>query len=222
MKINSINTTTPRQNFKGSSLDVVSKFMGKHPEAIIGLAGSSVIMQKIVMSGAEATIGPVMDIAIGKTITKATGEKDGRTNQSSKTQAIRTSAQAIGGTITGVIIRGICIAATTALLMKAGKNTGSKVAKTLTSNGKVSPDNVYEFTNRMQSWGKNVGGAAAVAVMAVTNFVIDAPFINMINKKMTNIFDKKPETPSDTNSAKAPKPQIATASAENKEAKEVK
>ena len=221
MKVNSINTT-PRQNFKGNPLNLMSNFMEKHPEAIIGLAGSSVVAQKIVMSGAEATIGPVMDIAIGKTITKATGEKDGRTNQSSKTQAIRTSAQAIGGTITGVIIRAICIAATTAILMKSGKKAGSKAAQILTDNGKISPDNIYEFTNRMQSWGKNVGGAVAVAVMAITNFVIDAPFINVINKKMTNLFDKKPETSEVLKDAKAPKPQIATAAAKSNEAKEVK
>ena len=44
----------------------------------------------------------------------------------------------------------------------------------------------------MAKWGKTVGGAVAIAIMTVTNFIIDAPFINMINKKMTDIFDKKP------------------------------
>ena len=52
--------------------------------------------------------------------------------------------------------------------------------------------NAYEFTEHMAKWGKTVGGAVAIAIMTVTNFIIDAPFINMINKKMTDIFDKKP------------------------------
>ena len=148
--------------------------------------------QKIVMSGSEAVVGPAMDIGIGKAITKVTNEKDGRTNQSSKVQAIRTAAQSIGGTITGVAIRMGCIALATLALSKAGQKGGSAIADTLLDKGKISADNAYEFTEHMAKWGKTVGGAAAIAIMTVTNFIIDAPVINMINKKMTDIFDKKP------------------------------
>ena len=42
----------------------------------------------------------------------------------------------------------------------------------------------------MQKWGKNLGGAIATLVMLVTNFIIDAPFINWINKKATDVVDK--------------------------------
>ena len=41
----------------------------------------------------------------------------------------------------------------------------------------------------MEKWGKTVGGAAATLVMLVTNFIIDAPFINWINKKATEVVD---------------------------------
>ncbi len=183
------------QNFRGSLTDTVANTFANNSKLVAGIAGlatSSVVGQKIVMSGSEAVVGPAMDIGIGKAITKVTNEKDGRTNQSSKVQAIRTAAQSIGGTITGVAIRLGCIALATLALSKAGQKSGSAIADTLLDKGKISADNAYEFTEHMAKWGKTVGGAVAIAIMTVTNFIIDAPFINMINKKMTDIFDKKP------------------------------
>ena len=183
------------QNFRGSLTDTVANTFANNSKLVAGIAGlatSSVVGQKIVMSGSEAVVGPAMDIGIGKAITKVTNEKDGRTNQSSKVQAIRTAAQSIGGTITGVAIRMGCIALATLALSKAGQKGASAIADTLLDKGKISADNAYEFTEHMAKWGKTVGGAVAIAIMTVTNFIIDAPFINMINKKMTEIFDKKP------------------------------
>ena len=183
------------QNFRGSLTDTVANTFANNSKLVAGIAGlatSSVVGQKIVMSGSEAVVGPAMDIGIGKAITKVTNEKDGRTNQSSKVQAIRTAAQSIGGTITGVAIRLGCIALATLAWSKAGQKGGSAIADTLLDKGKISADNAYEFTEHMAKWGKTVGGAVAIAIMTVTNFIIDAPFINMINKKMTDIFDKKP------------------------------
>lgn len=183
------------QNFRGSLTDTVANTFANNSKLVAGIAGlatSSVVGQKIVMSGSEAVVGPAMDIGIGKAITKVTNEKDGRTNQSSKVQAIRTAAQSIGGTITGVAIRMGCIALATLALSKAGQKGASAIADTLLDKGKISADNAYEFTEHMAKWGKTVGGALAIAIMTVTNFIIDAPFINMINKKMTDIFDKKP------------------------------
>ena len=145
------------------------------------------------MSGSEAVIGPAMDIGIGKAITKATGETDGRTNESSKIQAIRTFAQSVGGTIIGVAIRALCIGASTALIGKVGAKAGEKVATKASE--LINPDKFdkvsdkFKFDDKMASWGKSVGGAAAIAVMLFTNFVIDAPFINWINKKTTDIVD---------------------------------
>lgn len=190
-----IQQTNRNQNFRGSLTDTVANTFANNPKLAAGIAGlatSSVVAQKIVMSGSEAVVGPAMDIGIGKAITKVTGEKDGRTNQSSKVQAIRTAAQSIGGTITGVAIRLGCIALATLALSKAGQKGGSAIADTLLDKGKINADNAYEFTEHMAKWGKTVGGAVAIAIMTVTNFIIDAPFINMINKKMTDIFDKKP------------------------------
>ena len=190
-----IQQTNRNQNFRGSLTDTVANTFANNSKLVAGIAGlatSSVVGQKIVMSGSEAVVGPAMDIGIGKAITKVTNEKDGRTNQSSKVQAIRTAAQSIGGTITGVAIRLGCIALATLALSKAGQKGGSAIADTLLDKGKISADNAYEFTEHMAKWGKTVGGAVAIAIMTVTNFIIDAPFINMINKKMTDIFDKKP------------------------------
>lgn len=188
MKIDSIKQ---QQNFKGSLANTAGSFIAKHPVAIAGLAGASVVAQKIVMSGSEATIGPCMDLLIGKTITKATGEKDGRTNQSSKVQAVRTASQSIGGTITGVAIRSLCILGATMAMSKLGGKAGSKIAE-IVNPQKLSPDcDLHKFQKNAAAWGKSIGGAAAILVMTVTNFLLDVPLVNGINKKLSGIFLNK-------------------------------
>ena len=194
MKVNSISQQNS-QNFKG-----VASWIAKNPKVaagVAGLAGSSVIAQKIVMSGAEATIAPIVDIGVGKALTAASGETDGRTNESSKVQAVRTFAQATGGTIVGVAVRLACIGATTAAITAACAKGGGKLAKAVAD--VVNPEKLdtnkladkFDFDRKMTAWGKSVGGAAAIAVMLVTNFLIDAPFINWINGKVTQMVDKK-------------------------------
>jgi len=176
-------------NFTGMT-DKVADVFSKHAVKIAGLAGASVIAQKIVMSGSEALIGPVIDIGVGKAITKATDEKDGRTNQSSKVQAIRTFSQSVGGTITGVIIRAIFIGASALAVGKIASNPGNKLYNILNPD-KIPEKELYKFANIKGNWGKAIGGAVATIVMLFTNFIIDAPFINRINKSMTNLFDGK-------------------------------
>ena len=207
MKVNSIQ----QQNFRGSFTDGLADKIAKNPKTvatIAGLAGCSVIAQKLVMSAGEVAIAPFIDIGVGKAITAITDEKDGRTNQSSKVQAVRTIAQTTGGTITGVIIRGICIAGATALCMTAGRKVGGdlggKIGKLLTESekGRIKPEDIYNYTEKMSSWGKNIGGAAATMVMMVTNFLIDAPFINWINKKLSPLFGIKTEETKNTKEAK--------------------
>lgn len=190
MKLNNINQQQ-RQNFTG-----LASTIAKHPKLTTGiasLAASSVVAQKIVMSGSEAIIGPKMDISIGKAITKITDEKDNRTNESSKVQAVRTFSQAVGGTITGIAIRLACIMLATRLCSKWGEKAGSKIGETLTKNVNIA--NKYEFSQNSAKWGKNIGGALATVVMFGTNFVIDAPFINWINKKATNFVANKKASP---------------------------
>ena len=197
MKVNSINQQTNRQNFKGSLIDKGAKFVIDHPKTTAFLAGSSVIAQKVIMSGSEAIIGPAMDVGIGHTLTKVANEKDNRTNESSKAQAIRTFAQATGGTIVGVVVRAVCIGAMTALAMKAGGKMGEEVAKVFNPN-KLDPKDVFKYQENASAWGKALGGALSIFVMLFTNFLIDAPFINKINKKVTDIVnglnkDKQPQ-----------------------------
>ncbi len=193
MRINSVNN---QQNFKGTAADKVVGFIAKHPGTMAALAGSSVIAQKVVMSAAEATIGPAMDITIGSTISKVTNEKDGRTKKSSKVQAVRTFSQAVGGTFVGVIIRGLCIAGATALCMKLGEKAGQKLGETFGDkainliNDGVDKSSLYSRTKNASDWGKNIGGAAALLVMLVTNFIIDVPIINAINKKAFGLVKK--------------------------------
>jgi hypothetical protein len=182
MKLNSINQQN-NQNFKG-----VASWIAKNPKVaagVAGLAGSSVIAQKIVMSGAEATIAPIVDIGVGKALTAASGETDGKTNESSKVQAIRTFSKAVGGTIIGVIIRLACITAMTALCAKLGKNVGTEIGKALSKN--IDIENAYKFQENASKNGKLIGGALATVVMFVTNFIIDVPFINWVNKQTTNV-----------------------------------
>lgn len=201
MKINNIKQQT--QNFNGR----IASAFANHPKLTAGvasLAASSVIAQKIVMSGSEAVIGPVMDVGIGKAITKVTNEKDNRTNESSRVQAIRTFSQSVGGTITGVAIRWACIGLATHFCKKFGAKAGSKIGEALTQNINIA--NKYEFSENAAKWGKNIGGTLAAVVMLGTNFIIDAPLINSINKKATEAYnnykDKK------ANKITQPKPQI--------------
>lgn len=185
MKVNSIQQQPNNQNFKGRIIDKAAKFVIDHPGATAFLAGSSVIAQKVIMSGSEAVIGPAMDVGIGKALTAINDEKDNRTNESSKAQAIRTFAQSTGGTIVGVAVRAVCIGAMTALAAKAGGKIGEKVAETFNSN-KIDPKEVFKFQENAKAWGKSLGGALSIFVMLFTNFLIDAPFINKINKVTTD------------------------------------
>lgn len=186
MRMNSINNSISKQNFRGGLMEKIAK----RPGLVATLAGSSVIAQKVVMSSAEATVAPVMDIAVGDVITKVSNEKDGKTKESSKTQAIRTFSQAVGGTIIGVIIRGICIAGATMVLSKAGEKVGKKIAEIINPEKLSSELENFEYKEKMAAWGKSVGGTIALGIMFFTNFVIDAPFINLINKKATDVVSK--------------------------------
>ena len=167
-------------------------------------------MQKVVMSGSEAVIGPAMDIGIGKTITKITDEKDGRTNDSAKKQAVRTFSAAFGGTIVGIIIRALCIAGATALCSKAGGKLAESISYTVKDNLK---GNKYVNSENAKSWGKSIGGAVAVGIMLFTNFIIDAPLINKINTGVTDI---------NTKFANAKKAKNNEANIEEAKSKEVK
>ena len=184
MKIQSIQ----QQNSSFRGIEKVTEFVAKHPELIAGVAGSSVAAQKMVMSASELAFAPAIDIGIGKIITKLTDEKDGRTNQSSKVQAIRTISQTVGGTITGVVIRLLCIGAATAALAKLGSKAGEEIASKINKSGL---GNKYEIQKNASSLGKNIGGLVATFVMMVTNFVLDIPIINYINKTITDFTSKK-------------------------------
>ena len=185
MKVQSIQQQN--NSFRGLDIGKVSEFVAKHPSFVAGVAGSSVAAQKMIMSASELAFAPAIDIGIGKAITKFTDEKDNRTNQSSKVQAIRTVSQTVGGTITGVAIRLICIGAATALFAKMGSKAGEEIAKQINKSGL---GNKYEMQENAAALGKSVGGLIATFVMMVTNFVLDVPIINFINKKITDIVCK--------------------------------
>lgn len=207
MKVNSIQ----QQNFRGSFTDKLANKIADNPKAvatIAGLAGCSVVAQKLVMSAGEVTIAPAIDVGVGKAITAATKEKDGRTNQSSKVQAVRTISQTVGGTAVGIVIRLLCIGGATALCALAGRKVGGglggKIGEIVANSekGRINPEDVYKYSEKMSEWGKNIGGAAATMVMMVTNFLVDAPFINWINKKISPLFGIKPDEQGKTKEAK--------------------
>ena len=178
MKIESINNQG--QNFKGALSNVIVK----HPLAIASIASASVIAQKIVQSTAEAGISPFMDIGIGKAISKITKEEDDRFEQSSKVQAVRSFSQTVGGTITGVAIRALCIGGATFAITQAVKN-GKNMAADIINEGSK---NAYDVRKNVALMGAGIGGAVATVVMLFTNFVLDAPIINAINKKTMDFF----------------------------------
>lgn len=186
MKIQSIQQQN--SSFKGFDISKASNFVAEHPVLTASIAGSSAIAQKLVMTASEATIGPNMDIQIGKIITKLANEKDGRTNQSSKVQAVRTFAQTIGGTVSGVIIRAVCIGGMTHLLTKMGGKAGEQLAKKIDKSGLK---NSYEIGKNASAIGKNIGALLATVVMMFTNFLVDVPIINYINKKVSDVVLKE-------------------------------
>ena len=179
MKIESIR----QQNNSFRGLEKIVIGIAEHPGLVAGLASASVISQKLVLSASELALGPAMDIAIGKTITKVTDEKDDRTMQSSKLQAIRTASQTIGGTITGIIVRAVCIGLMTSVFMKGGQKIGTELYKAV--NPKETK-NLYELSQRAGKLGRDIGGALSVGVMMFTNFLLDIPIINYINKKISD------------------------------------
>ena len=78
----------------------------------------------------------------------------------------------------------------TLLASKAGGKMAQKVAET-------AGDLAYDKAQNIKAWGKSLGGAFSIFVMLFTNFLIDAPFINKINKKVTDFidnFEKNKET----------------------------
>ncbi|MBR2069330.1 MAG: hypothetical protein IJ877_06165 [Candidatus Gastranaerophilales bacterium] len=186
MKIQSIQQQN--QNFKGIDISNVTNFVAKHPGLVSGVASSSVVAQKLVMSGSEVSLAPLIDLGTGKAITTITKEKDGRTNQSAKVQAVRTVSQTVGGTITGVIIRALCIGAMTALLVKAGGKAGEEISAQINKSGN---NNAYEIQKNAAAIGKNIGGLIATFVMMGTNFLLDVPIINFINKKISDVVFKE-------------------------------
>ena len=187
MKIQSIKQQN--NSFRGDVTGKVVKYIAEHPALVAGLASASVISQKMVLSASELAVGPAMDVAIGKTITKIADEKDGRTNQSAKLQAIRTAAQTIGGTIVGIAVRAVCIGGMTALFMKGGQKIGEKATDLYKVVNPKETKNLYELSKRAGKLGRDIGGALSVGVMMITNFLCDIPIINYINKKISDGVD---------------------------------
>ena len=124
-------------NGMGSVYKKITDAVVNRPGLVSVLAGSSVVAQKIVMSGSEAVVGPMMDVGIGKVITKATGETDGRTNESSKVQAIRTFAQSVGGTIVGVCTGITMSFGTNNIFLLAFYSLGGLISGVVSTFGKI-------------------------------------------------------------------------------------
>ena len=197
MKIASVNNQT--NNFKGSFTNKAVDFIAKHPIGVAGLAASSVVTQKLVLSAAEVTLGPAMDIGIGKAFSAIKKDDDGRFEQSSKVQAVRTLSQTIGGTIVGVAARALCIGGITYGIIKGAPTAGS-VLGGLVAKDKSDP---YQLQKQGEAWGRSLGGALATVVMMGTNFLIDAPLINVFNKQFTKMFlSKKEENPQEVKEVK--------------------
>lgn len=98
-----------------------------------------------------------------------------------KVSVCRTIAKIIAGTATGFLIRKGCIKAIKAFSQIPGK--GVPAYKTIfTPKGTLSTD-----TEAFKQYQNAMGTVAALLVMLVTNFVIDAP----LTKLLTNLFIKK-------------------------------
>lgn len=102
----------------------------------------------------------------------------------------RTIAKIIAGTISGVIVRSGCIHYIEKLSKEIKINDqvvkrGILCPKRLFPSLAIEKGNIYD--NKVASYNKTLGTAAAIGVMLFTNFLWDAP----VTKKLTNFFYAK-------------------------------
>ena len=183
MKVSPLNNYTS-PNFKGISAgSILSK-----------AANINSWQQRAALGLAAMTFQPMIDL------TNKEVDKDTRI-----VSANRSFAKGLVGAATGIAIRGGCMK----VIEKAFQNESftEKIAKYTAEN------TTEEAINKSKDFIKNQGGAkkyaavmgtiAALGVMLVTNFLIDAPVTNWLTNKMNERYEQNPDK--DTTNTEAAK-----------------
>lgn len=169
MKISAFNNNSPK--FKGISAQSV----------LTKAAGINSWQQRLALGATAVVFQPMIDMA-NKDVDKETG----------RISANRSFAKGLIGAATGITIRGGSMKAIEYIL----KN--EKMADRL---AKITADNKTEAAiNKAKDFIKNKGGAkqyagvlgtiAALGIMLVTNFLIDAPLTNLLTNKMNKKYEE--------------------------------
>lgn len=165
MKVSSVNNYNSSPNFKGlnaaSILKSASNITSWQQRAALGIAA--------------ITLQPIIDMR--------NKEVDEETR---KVSANRSFAKGLVGAATGIVVRGGCMKLVEQGLKK--ESWADKLAEITAS------DKTQEAIEKSKDFIKNQGGAkkyaavigtiAALGVMLVTNFAIDAPVTNWLTDKM--------------------------------------
>lgn len=202
MPINNINNT--RNSTKKSCVSCASKHnicpaFGAH---ILEISGEKTIgkynwigtdfnsaMQRLVSGITALMTQPFFDL-----YNKKTDEK------TRKTSCARILGKIIAGTLTGVLIRQVCIDATRKFtqnehteteLVRKGKKTADKIIHEFKSWQQCLLPSAKKQANfkEINKYRNAIGTFAAVVIMIFTNFLIDAP----LTTYLTNVFVKKIE-----------------------------
>ncbi len=196
--ITRVQSNNNKVNFGALKLKPIE--LGKNAQTALGKINDfSSIHQRLAIGTFGLVIQPMIDIH--------NKEVDEETR---KTSAVRSAAKAIIGTATGIVVRGACMKASE--LKFAKRDALGKIVK---ENGKLVLDeqkikntfkegfehlNLDEKTlsDSVKRVPSVIGTIAALGVMIITNFVVDAPLTNItmekINKFMEEHFARKKQS----------------------------
>ncbi len=137
-------------------------------------AKGNAIHQRLALGAAALAFQPIIDLS-NKEIDEETR----------KVSAVRSAAKAIIGTATGVVVRGATIA------------LGKKLFKKPEDVSKIFGKQIAEFSLNKEAIERiptAVGTLAGLAVMMFSNFLVDAPLVNLAMAKINEAMDTdKPE-----------------------------
>lgn len=159
----------------------------------LGKRAQQVLNKASVMSsvGQRLSLGAVAFIA-QPLIDLSNKEVDGETK---KAAAARSAGKALVGTATGIVVRGACIKA--AESKYAVRDEMGKIVKNRFGKIKIDPEKVKKVYKDIDSESalkiapSVIGTIAALGVMLISNFVIDAPLTNFVSNKIDDFMHKK-------------------------------
>ena len=184
--ITKVKSTNNIQNFSGIKLG------NKAQKALAKVSDFSSIQQRIAIGSSALIFQPIIDFN-NKNVDKETR----------KVSALRSASKAVIGTLTGLLVRGVCMKAVEhsfakkdsaqKIIRESGKivldeakiyNTFKKGFESL---GNVDPSELSKALKRVPSI---IGTIIALGIMIITNFVLDAPLTNKTLELLEKTLEK--------------------------------